>query len=52
MCGVLYKKGKKMKGWKKRYFELREHFLFFYSKKEEVKPKGSKSVPIKYIENE
>jgi len=29
-----------MKGWKKRYFELREHFLFYYGKKEDKQPKG------------
>lgn len=40
MAGYLNKTRKVMKGWKKRYFELREHFLFFYNKKEDKQPKG------------
>jgi len=40
MEGIMFKKGKKSKSWTKRYFELRDHFLFYYEKKEDKKPKG------------
>jgi len=42
MEGIMFKKGKKSKSWTKRYFELRDHFLFYYEKKEDKKPKGKK----------
>ena len=42
----MFKKGKKSKAWKKRYFELQDHFLFYYDKKEDKKPKG-KEISIK-----
>jgi len=34
MSGYLWKHGRKSKKWVKRYFELRGHFMFYYSKKE------------------
>jgi len=43
MKGILWKKGKKLKGWKPRYFELRDNFLFYYEKKPEDLPKGRKT---------
>jgi hypothetical protein len=40
-AGYLFKKGKKTKSWKKRYFELEDHFLIYYEKKEDKYPKGN-----------
>lgn len=44
MCGELFKKGKVTKSWLKRYFELHEHFLFYYEKKEDLAPKGKQGI--------
>jgi len=40
MSGDLYKKGKRSKNWVKRFFELHEHFLFYYETKGATQPKG------------
>jgi len=40
MSGDLYKKGKRSKNWVRRFFELHEHFLFYYENKNDSQPKG------------
>ena len=44
MSGDLFKKGKRSKNWVKRYFELREHFLFYYESKSATQPKGTEAL--------
>ena len=41
MCGYLYKMGKKSKILKKRWYELRNLFLFYFDKKGCFIPKGN-----------
>jgi len=50
LCGTLYKRGKKMKAWKARYFELRGDFLFYYSKHGGQLPKGIHFLEGCYVE--